>query len=124
VVVSAHTGHTKLVEWWVVGEVVVELWVFGEPAEQLECCELKANQPILVVVPAQTEGHTNLQPFPDGEQVVLELPFHGERVVWELPFHGEQVVLELVIDVLLQPFFSTRFFRRHIFVRRIFMRKK
>jgi hypothetical protein len=39
----------------VVGEVVVELWVFGEPAEQLECCELKANQPILVVVPAQTE---------------------------------------------------------------------
>jgi hypothetical protein len=90
----------------VVGEVVVELWVFGEPAEQLECCELKANQPILVVVPAQTEGHTNLQvvlklPF-HGGRVVWELPFHGGRVVWELPFHGERVVLELV---LLQPFF-------------------
>jgi len=85
--------------------VVIELWVVAEP-ERLEYCELKPNQPILMVVPVQTGS--------DGMRVILELPFpEGVRVVLELPFP----------DGVLLPFFSTRFFR-HIFVRRIFMRKK
>jgi hypothetical protein len=50
-----------VVELWVVGEVVVELWV-AEP-ERLQYFELKPNQPILLVVPAET--------VPDGVWVVL-----------------------------------------------------
>src|SRR6266516_2055399 len=90
-------SHTNLVELWV---VVIELWVVAEP-ERLECCELKPNQPILMVVPVQT-GSDGVRvvlelPFPDGVRVVLELPFpDGVRVVLELPFpDGVWVVLEL-----------------------------
>ena len=65
-------GEDQVVfELWVVGEVVVELWVFGEVVvelwvaepERLQDFELKPNQPILLVVPAET--------VPDGVWVVL-----------------------------------------------------
>src|SRR2546430_1435365 len=59
-------------------ESPIELWVVAKP-KRLECCELKPNQPILVVVLAKT-GSKDVWvvlelPFPDGVRMVLKLPF-------------------------------------------------